>query len=46
MFDAISNYDSLNRVISLNRHKVGKKVLEIVAKSNPDTILDITGTEI
>jgi demethylmenaquinone methyltransferase/2-methoxy-6-polyprenyl-1,4-benzoquinol methylase len=47
MFDAISgNYDSLNRVISFGIDiKWRKKVLEIVAKSNPDTILDIaTGT--
>jgi hypothetical protein len=28
----------------LDRHKVEKKVLEIVAKSNPDTILDIATT--
>ena len=47
MFDAISgNYDRLNRVISFGIDiKWRKKVLRIVAKSNPKTILDIaTGT--
>ena len=47
MFDTISgNYDSLNRVISFGIDvKWRKKVLQIVAKSNPKTILDIaTGT--
>ena len=47
MFDAISgNYDALNRVISFGIDiKWRKKVLEIVAQSNPKTILDIaTGT--
>ena len=47
MFDTISgNYDQLNRVISFGIDvKWRKKVLQIVAKSNPDTILDIaTGT--
>jgi len=47
MFDTISgNYDNLNRVISFGIDiKWRKKVLEIVAKSNPETILDIaTGT--
>lgn len=47
MFDAISgNYDNLNRVISFGIDiKWRKKVLEIISKSNPDTVLDIaTGT--
>ncbi|WP_418264041.1 bifunctional demethylmenaquinone methyltransferase/2-methoxy-6-polyprenyl-1,4-benzoquinol methylase UbiE [Flavobacterium faecale] len=47
MFDTISgNYDNLNRVISFGIDvKWRKKVLNIVKKSNPDTILDIaTGT--
>ena len=47
MFDTISgNYDKLNRVISFGiAIKWRKKVLQIVAKSNPKIILDIaTGT--
>lgn len=47
MFDAISgNYDNLNRVISFGIDiKWRKKVLQIVAESNPNIILDIaTGT--
>ena len=47
MFDTISgNYDNLNRVISFGIDiKWRKKVLRIVSKSNPKTILDIaTGT--
>lgn len=47
MFDTISgNYDNLNRVISFGIDiKWRKKVLEIVSKANPNTILDIaTGT--
>jgi demethylmenaquinone methyltransferase / 2-methoxy-6-polyprenyl-1,4-benzoquinol methylase len=47
MFDAISgNYDGLNRVISFGIDiKWRKKVLQLVANSNPKTILDIaTGT--
>ncbi len=47
MFDNISaNYDSLNRVISLGIDvKWRKKVVDLVAAKNPDTILDIaTGT--
>ncbi|MCW2118661.1 bifunctional demethylmenaquinone methyltransferase/2-methoxy-6-polyprenyl-1,4-benzoquinol methylase UbiE [Flavobacterium sp. 7A] len=47
MFDTISgNYDNLNRVISFGIDvKWRKKVLNIVKKSNPNTILDIaTGT--
>jgi demethylmenaquinone methyltransferase/2-methoxy-6-polyprenyl-1,4-benzoquinol methylase len=47
MFDTISgNYDSLNRVISFGIDvKWRKKVLKIVAQSNPKIILDIaTGT--
>ncbi len=47
MFDTISgNYDNLNRVISFGIDvKWRKKVLQIVAKSNPNSILDIaTGT--
>lgn len=47
MFDTISgNYDGLNRVISFGVDvKWRKKVLQIVADSNPKTILDIaTGT--
>ena len=47
MFDTISgNYDNLNRVISFGIDiKWRKKVLAIVKKSNPKTILDIaTGT--
>ena len=41
MFDTISgNYDHLNRVISFGIDiKWRKKVLQIVAKSNPKTIL-------
>lgn len=47
MFDTISgNYDNLNRVISFGIDvKWRKKVLKIISKSNPKTILDIaTGT--
>ncbi|MNF22778.1 Demethylmenaquinone methyltransferase [compost metagenome] len=47
MFDTISgNYDNLNRVISFGIDvKWRKKVLQMVSKSNPKTILDIaTGT--
>ena len=47
MFDTISgNYDNLNRVISFGIDvKWRKKVLQMVGKSNPKTILDIaTGT--
>lgn len=47
MFDTISgNYDNLNRVISFGIDvKWRKKVLQMVAKNNPKTILDIaTGT--
>jgi demethylmenaquinone methyltransferase/2-methoxy-6-polyprenyl-1,4-benzoquinol methylase len=47
MFDTISeNYDNLNRVISFGIDiKWRKKVLELVAAKNPQTILDIaTGT--
>ena len=47
MFDTISkNYDGLNRVISLGIDvKWRKKVVRIVSKSSPNTILDIaTGT--
>ena len=47
MFDTISgNYDNLNRVISFGIDiKWRKKVLDLVTKSNPETILDIaTGT--
>jgi len=47
MFDNISgNYDDLNRVISLGIDvKWRKKVVDIVAKKNPENILDIaTGT--
>jgi demethylmenaquinone methyltransferase / 2-methoxy-6-polyprenyl-1,4-benzoquinol methylase len=47
MFDTISgNYDQLNRVISFGVDiKWRKKVLKLVATSNPKTILDIaTGT--
>jgi demethylmenaquinone methyltransferase/2-methoxy-6-polyprenyl-1,4-benzoquinol methylase len=47
MFDAISgNYDSLNRVISFGIDlKWRRKVLNIVAQSRPETVLDIaTGT--
>ena len=47
MFDNISgNYDDLNRVISMGIDvKWRKKVVEIVAKKNPENILDIaTGT--
>jgi len=47
MFDTISgNYDGLNRVISFGIDvKWRKKVLKIVANSNPEKILDIaTGT--
>ncbi len=47
MFDTISkNYDGLNRVISFGIDvKWRKKVVSIVAKNNPKTILDVaTGT--
>ena len=47
MFDTISgNYDGLNRVMTFGIDiKWRKKVLELVAAKNPDTILDIaTGT--
>ena len=47
MFDNISgNYDNLNRVISFGIDvKWRKKVLKLVAETNPETILDIaTGT--
>jgi demethylmenaquinone methyltransferase/2-methoxy-6-polyprenyl-1,4-benzoquinol methylase len=47
MFDTISKeYDSLNRVISFGIDiKWRKKVVEIVGKTNPKTVLDIaTGT--
>ena len=47
MFDTISNeYDGLNRVISFGIDiKWRKKVVQIVADKNPDSILDIaTGT--
>lgn len=47
MFNTISgNYDNLNRVISFGIDiKWRKKVLDLVTKSNPETILDIaTGT--
>ncbi len=47
MFDTISgNYDGLNRVISLGIDvKWRKKVVSLVAATNPNTILDIaTGT--
>ena len=47
MFDTISNeYDGLNRVISFGIDiKWRQKVVDIVAKSNPNNILDIaTGT--
>jgi demethylmenaquinone methyltransferase/2-methoxy-6-polyprenyl-1,4-benzoquinol methylase len=47
MFDKISgNYDNLNRVISFGIDvKWRKKVLQLVAKTNPENILDIaTGT--
>jgi demethylmenaquinone methyltransferase/2-methoxy-6-polyprenyl-1,4-benzoquinol methylase len=47
MFDTISgNYDGLNRVISFGIDvKWRKKVLKLVADTNPDTILDVaTGT--
>ena len=47
MFDTISkNYDGLNRVISLGIDvKWRKRVVEIVGKNNPKTILDMaTGT--
>ena len=47
MFDTISgNYDSLNRVISFGIDvKWRKKVLKLVAETNPATVLDIaTGT--
>lgn len=47
MFDTISgDYDGLNRVISFGIDiKWRKKVVEIVGRKNPDTILDIaTGT--
>jgi demethylmenaquinone methyltransferase/2-methoxy-6-polyprenyl-1,4-benzoquinol methylase len=39
MFD-VSDYDSLNRVISLDRHKVEKKCWKY-CKVKSDTILDI-----
>ncbi len=47
MFDTISgNYDNLNRVISFGIDvKWRKKVLKIINKNKPETILDIaTGT--
>mgnify|MGYP003633984870 CR=1 FL=1 len=47
MFDTISgNYDNLNRVISFGIDvKWRKKVLKIIADTNPETLLDIaTGT--
>jgi len=47
MFDTISgNYDDLNRVISFGIDvKWRKKVLQLVAEKNPETVLDIaTGT--
>ena len=47
MFDTISgNYDGLNRVISFGIDvKWRKKVLALVSKKNPETVLDIaTGT--
>jgi len=47
MFDTISGeYDHLNRIISFGIDiKWRKKVLKMVSKSNPTTILDIaTGT--
>jgi demethylmenaquinone methyltransferase/2-methoxy-6-polyprenyl-1,4-benzoquinol methylase len=47
MFDTISgNYDSLNRVISFGIDvKWRKKVLQLVAETNPENVLDIaTGT--
>lgn len=47
MFDTISNeYDGLNRVISFGIDvSWRKKVVEIIGKTNPETILDIaTGT--
>ena len=47
MFDTISKeYDSLNRIISFGIDvKWRKKVVDIVAKHHPETILDIaTGT--
>ncbi len=47
MFDTISgNYDGLNRVISFGIDiKWRKKVVEIIAKTNPEKVLDIaTGT--
>ncbi|SRX54148.1 Ubiquinone/menaquinone biosynthesis C-methyltransferase UbiE [Aequorivita sp. CIP111184] len=47
MFDTISeNYDGLNRIISLGSDiKWRKKVIKMVAKKNPKSILDIaTGT--
>ncbi|AVR45533.1 bifunctional demethylmenaquinone methyltransferase/2-methoxy-6-polyprenyl-1,4-benzoquinol methylase UbiE [Christiangramia fulva] len=47
MFDTISeNYDGLNRVISLGSDvKWRKKVVALVAETNPESILDIaTGT--
>ena len=47
MFDTISgNYDGLNRVMTFGIDiKWRKKVLDLVAAKNPDTILDIaTGT--
>jgi demethylmenaquinone methyltransferase/2-methoxy-6-polyprenyl-1,4-benzoquinol methylase len=47
MFDTIAgNYDNLNRIISFGiDQKWRNKVLQLVAKTNPETILDIaTGT--
>lgn len=47
MFDTISgNYDNLNRVISFGIDvKWRKKVLQLVARTNPENVLDIaTGT--
>ena len=47
MFDTISsNYDGLNRVISLGSDiKWRKKVIDLVAEKKPQSILDIaTGT--
>lgn len=49
MFDTISeNYDGLNRVISFGIDiKWRKKVVELVAETNPDAILDmLQGLEI
>jgi ubiquinone/menaquinone biosynthesis C-methylase UbiE len=45
MFDISGNYDNLNRVISFGIDIKWRKVLQMVAKSNPKIILDIaTGT--